>query len=427
MRTPPGSTVSHHGVEDDQQLPHARHQRHRLLGLAAGHESTVKLLDGGIEARSDQGSHVECFSNPRPAAPYGASASQSARVAVERSDPYESRELSRRKRAKFRQFRQKRPAKHGAHSGNTPQESLVRLEGGALFDGLVEVAVRARKLLLEPPYVGLDASADGFGAARSETVFLGGCHLDDLPPPGEDLLELPGFLVGDGPRGGADGLSEAGEDESVQGVGLGQSTGGFGEVPRLAGVEHEEGDLRGGQGRGECALEAPAGLQDHQGVGDFGEEELLAEELIDPRLVVGNDEVFAGREDGDVQGSLGDIYPYVGSSIGAQADSPFPLPAPNLAGTGSGSSPAQATVRAPPEVSEGRGDPGFLTVSRARSELRFRDQGDFDLPRPHQPIVDKNQNTRREQPWMSKGPVRRRGLWGAAVRSGASMAAQASV
>src|SRR5215210_2718346 len=94
MRTPPGSTVSHHGVEDHQELPHARYQSHRLLGLAGLNESTVELLDGGIEARSDQGSHVECFSNSCPTAPYGASASQSARVAVERSDPYESRESS---------------------------------------------------------------------------------------------------------------------------------------------------------------------------------------------------------------------------------------------------------------------------------------------------------------------------------------------
>src|SRR3954453_3228014 len=142
MRTPPGSTVSHHGVEDHQQLPHARHQRHLLLGLACLNESFVELLDGGIEVRGDQGSHVECFSNSCPAAPYGASASQSARVAVKRSDPYdEGRELSGRKGAELGQLRQERPAKHGAHSGNAPEKSFVRLEGGAALDGLVEVAI----------------------------------------------------------------------------------------------------------------------------------------------------------------------------------------------------------------------------------------------------------------------------------------------
>src|SRR5215203_6525413 len=59
MRTPPGSALSHQSVEDDQQLPHTRNQRHHLLGLSGLNESLVEFLDGGLAARSDQGSHVE--------------------------------------------------------------------------------------------------------------------------------------------------------------------------------------------------------------------------------------------------------------------------------------------------------------------------------------------------------------------------------
>jgi hypothetical protein len=58
MRAPPGSTVSEYGVEDHEQLPHARHQSH-LLGLADLNESFVELLHGGVESRGDQGSHAE--------------------------------------------------------------------------------------------------------------------------------------------------------------------------------------------------------------------------------------------------------------------------------------------------------------------------------------------------------------------------------
>src|SRR5215207_5355784 len=184
MRTPPGSALSHQSVEDDQQLPHTRNQRH-LLGLSGLNESLVEFLDGGIEARSDQGSHVERFSNPRPAAPHRATASQSARVAIERSDANESRELPRRKRAELGQFGKERPAKHGTHPGDAPQESFVLFEGGTVLDGLIEVTIRAGKLLLKPSYVGFDAPADSFGGARPEAIFLGGHHLDDLPSPGE--------------------------------------------------------------------------------------------------------------------------------------------------------------------------------------------------------------------------------------------------
>src|SRR5215211_1360053 len=312
MRTPPGSALSHHRVEDHQELPHTRNQSH-LLGLAGRHQPFVELPDGGIEARSDQGSHVECLPNPRPAAPYGAPASQGAGVPVERSDPNEGRELPGRKRAELGQLRKERPAKHRTYSGNTPQESLVRLEGRAVFDDLIEIPVGASELFFEPPYVGLDASADGLGGARPEAVFLSGQHADDLPSSGENLPKVPG----------------------------------------LARVDHEEGHSRGGQGGGYGTLEACCGLQDHQSLRDLGE---LAKKLLDPGLVVGSDEAFTGGEDSNIQGSLGDVYAHVGSSFssGAQTDSPFSpasLGSPNLAGTGSGSSPAQATVRAPPEVS----------------------------------------------------------------------------
>src|SRR5215210_5886953 len=260
MRTPPGSALSHQSVEDREQLPHARNQRH-LLGLAGLNESLVELLDGGIEARSDQGSHVERFSNPRQLryAPHRATASQSAGVAVQRSDPNKSREFPRRKRAELGQLGKERPAKHGTYPGDTPQESLVLFEGGIVLDGLIEVTIRAGKLLLKPPYVGFDAPADSFGGARPEAVFLGGHHLEDLPPPGEDLLKLPGLCIGDGSRGRTDSLREVSEDESVQFVGLGQTTGSLGEVPCLARVDHEEGDPSGarasGQSRPNGALE----------------------------------------------------------------------------------------------------------------------------------------------------------------------------
>src|SRR5215216_4722972 len=351
MRTPPGSALSHQSVEDDQQLPHTRNQRH-LLGLSGLNESLVEFLDGGIEARSDQGSHVERFSNPRPHTVRRPLKVPESRLRGARSDANESRELPRRKRAELGQFGKERPAKHGTHPGDAPQESFVLFEGGTVLDGLIEVTIRAGKLLLKPSYVGFDAPADSFGGARPEAIFLGGHHLDDLPSSGEDLLKLPGFCIGDGSRGGTDSLREVSEDESVKSVGLGQLPGSFGEVPRLARVDHEEGHSRGGQSRGNGALQATAGLQDHHSVRDLRE---LAEKLLDSRLLVRNDEVFSGGEDSNIQGSLGDIYPYLGgssSSSGTQeAGSPF-LPAPNLAGTGSGSdsSPAQASVRAPPEV-----------------------------------------------------------------------------
>jgi hypothetical protein len=41
-----------------------------------------------------------------------------------------------------------------------------------------------------------DTFAEGFGAIGVQAVFLGGPHVDELPPPEEDLLKFPRFSVG---------------------------------------------------------------------------------------------------------------------------------------------------------------------------------------------------------------------------------------
>src|SRR5215203_1091022 len=69
MRTPPGGTITHHSVEDGEQLPHARHQSH-LLRLASGQEALVERSDDGVAATGDQRSHLERFSDPLSTAPY---------------------------------------------------------------------------------------------------------------------------------------------------------------------------------------------------------------------------------------------------------------------------------------------------------------------------------------------------------------------
>ncbi len=51
MRTPPKSTVSCYGVEDCQELSHARHQSH-LPGLARCEQPLVAPLDAGGPARA---------------------------------------------------------------------------------------------------------------------------------------------------------------------------------------------------------------------------------------------------------------------------------------------------------------------------------------------------------------------------------------
>ena len=170
MRTPPGSTISHHGVEDGQELPHTGNQRH-LLGLACLNEPLVERLDERVVSASDQRSHVQSLPDPRPATPDAPTSPEGSRVPVERSYSDQSGELSWRKRAKLWKLGEQSAAQNGADSGDAPQESLVLLEGGARFDDLLKVPVHSGELFLQPLDVGLQARADLLGGRTPRRFF----------------------------------------------------------------------------------------------------------------------------------------------------------------------------------------------------------------------------------------------------------------
>ena len=356
MRAPPGGTISHHSVEDREQLPHARYQRN-LLGLASGQEALVERSDDGVVAAGYQRPHVERLPDPRPATPHAPATSQSARIPVERSNAHQSREFSGRKRAKLGKLSQQRSAQDRSDSRNAPKQGFVLLEGGTALNGLIEVPIGTRELLLQPADVCFDALSNGLGASSAEAVFLGRHHLDELSSASEDGLKLPRFGIRKRPGSRTYGLGEAGKDLGVEPIGFGEPTRGTGEVSGLSGIEHGYGDPSGAssESRGDRTLKTTAGFEDHEdGVQLFE----LAEEFVESILIIGHSEGLSRGEEGHLQAGFGDVYTdvVVGASSwwGIQLLLAPYLPAdgPNLAGAGSKAScaPAQATVRAPPEV-----------------------------------------------------------------------------
>ena len=140
MRTPPDSAIPHHGVEDREQLPHARHQRN-LLGLAGCEQPLVELLDDGIEPGGGERPHVKRGSHRSPPSPYLPLASALTGVAVEGGDPHQGAHSLVGESAEFGQLREECPGKDSSDSGDAPEEPLVLLEGSGVLDGLIEVFV----------------------------------------------------------------------------------------------------------------------------------------------------------------------------------------------------------------------------------------------------------------------------------------------
>ena len=92
-------------------------------------------------------------------------------------------------------------------------------------------------------------------------VSLGHDHLNDLPTTGDEFAERAGLRVGDGARGRAHLLGEAGDDLGIERIGLGQPSGGAREVADLPRVDNGQGQAGGGDRGGDRYLEPAGGFQ----------------------------------------------------------------------------------------------------------------------------------------------------------------------
>jgi len=88
----PRGSVLQHGVQDGQELPHARGQGD-LLRFARGTEAGIERPNDRIVASRGQRGHVQGRSDLGPPAPHAAPAPQGPAVPVEGSDPDQGGDL----------------------------------------------------------------------------------------------------------------------------------------------------------------------------------------------------------------------------------------------------------------------------------------------------------------------------------------------
>ena len=159
-------------------------------------------------------------------------------------------------------------------TGPTPgslQDLVLLSPQGAFANQLVKIPVDGIQALAEDRDKLLDVGPDPLGRG-DQAVSLDRDHLDDLAPAvveGLELLELQGFQ---GPHLGFDGLGEPGQDAGIDGIGLGQLSGGLGEVADLSGIDDHQGQTLCGKVAHSIHLPASRGLEEHQGGGQRVEE-----------------------------------------------------------------------------------------------------------------------------------------------------------
>jgi len=124
----------------------------------------------------------------------------------------------------------------------------------------VEIVIDVAEALLEPANV-LEQIALDDAAGEAEAILLGRKPVDQLSTPRQDTVEELSGLVGSGARLGPHALGKLGEDGGIEGVGLGESSEGFGEVAPLAGMGHDDGKAGFCEGGDRHTFEAPGGFE----------------------------------------------------------------------------------------------------------------------------------------------------------------------
>jgi hypothetical protein len=102
----------------------------------------------------------------------------------------------------------------------------------------------------------------GLDTARgtAQAILLRREHVEQLPPPGELGAQHLALGIRQRPRRRPHRLGNVREPVGIQGVGLGQPAGGFRKIPRVAGIDHHDGQPHSGQGSGDGDFQATSGL-----------------------------------------------------------------------------------------------------------------------------------------------------------------------
>ena len=118
---PPGGTVFEHRIQDDEQLAHARRERH-LFGFPGGTQALIERTNDEIEAGGHECGHVEHGTDLRTAAPDRAFPPPRPTVPIQRRHPHQGADLFTGQGAELRQIRQQRRGQHRPHAGGTTQQ-----------------------------------------------------------------------------------------------------------------------------------------------------------------------------------------------------------------------------------------------------------------------------------------------------------------
>ena len=296
-------SISEHDVEYSEQLSHAGGERH-LGRFSGGTKSIIEDFNERIVVAGDQSRHEKRGTDLGSSSLDDALPPVSAAVTIHGSDADERGNLAPGKFSKLGKLSKQSMGGLFADARDGLEQILLFPPDGRRFDLSVDVVFERFDLLVEEGDGLFETGDDALGRGLLESIELGGADGDELSSTGHKGLDGLFGLVRERSRMRTDVVGEACDDGGVEGIGLGEPTGGAGEVSDLSGIDHGDGEVVSGEFGGDAGLIAAGGFHDHKlGLAVSGPGDDFADSLV----VVGETTGFSGRQRVEVEGIFGHV------------------------------------------------------------------------------------------------------------------------
>lgn len=252
-----------HSIQNYQQLSHASCDSH-FRWFPSLSQPIIKYLYDRIEANGRDSTHVKYCPQVTSAAPDTTFAFKSAAISIQRSDPYQSRNLFTIKPPQFWKVGDNGSCQNRSDTGNTTQQFFFFPPNRTFSKRFLQVLIKGIKTLSQPCNMIVNTTGDhtrGLG----QTVLFHSQHFDYLPTSFSYGTQLLDTVIGNRSNFRLYRFSKAGQNLSVNQVSLGKSSCCTGKVAYLTGIDYHHRDIHSSKYTGNRTLKASTGFQDNQG------------------------------------------------------------------------------------------------------------------------------------------------------------------
>jgi hypothetical protein len=312
----PWGLVLEHGVENHEQLAHTGGEND--LGLFTSptrgglRQSQSKRPDVFVAAFGAECGHVQRIPDGTAPTANGSNAHELSTIAIEGCHTDQGGNLlaiELSQLGKFSQESRRRrdsDARHGGHEVDLVLPVIV------ITNEFVDLILNGFDLFFQGFEDILDTLSSGLGGGLFETVRLGRTQVDQLTAAFDELLELSQRALPHIQAAGLDDLTEARQDARVEGIGLGEDTKTFGEIPNLAWIDERNG-MAGLEHLGDGhAFESTGRFEDDDTRTGFGN---FPDQLAETDVVIRHGKRFGLETERDLERVFGDIHTDVGKLV----------------------------------------------------------------------------------------------------------------